>query len=288
VAVTLLRELRETDLPDAARLLAAEGWMFTPRELARLLATGPGLSVGAEQEGALVAMLTVARHGTLAWVGNVVTAPHHRGKGLGEAMVRDALARCEGAGARTVKLCAVPKAVSLYRRTGFRDEGAVATWAAMHERPTHRPVEAEILQADDVSDMVALDAPRFGGDRRRLFELLVRDHPDTGAGLRDVQGRLMAFGFLKPGEMGSELGPIVLAAGQQALGSKLLDALLGFRLEGYAMAVETTIPAGHPFMGPLLRARGFEHRDEKLLMGWGKPLAQDWVGCAALAGLEKG
>lgn len=284
----MLQPLDVADLPAAAKLLAGEGWNFTTRELGRLLATGPGLSVAAWEGAELRGLLTVTRHGDLAWVGNVVTHPQHRGKGLGEAMVRDALARCAAAGVTTVKLCAVAKAETLYRRIGFADEGPVATYAMVHERPTHRPPEAEVLMADDLPDLVALDKPRFGADRSTLLRLLLRDYPDTGVGLRDSLGRLQAFGFLKTGDEGSELGPLVLGREDSATAGLLLDALLGFRLRGNAASLEATVPKAQPFMAGLLEARGFAHRDDKLLMGWGQPLRQDWFACVALGGLEKG
>jgi predicted N-acetyltransferase YhbS len=275
------------DLPAAAALLEREGWGFTPKELARLLATAPGLGTAAYEDGQLVGLVMVARHGQLAWVGNVAVAPEHRAKGLGEGLVAEALRRIDLAGIPTTKLCSVPRAETLYRRHGFRDEGPVHTHALHHERPTHRPREAEVLLPDALPEMLALDRPRFGADRSTLLRLLLRDYPDTVVGVRE-QGRLAGFGFLKPGSAGSEVGPVVLARPDPGLASLILDGVLAFRLEGHAAAVECSVPGAHPFMAKLLKERGFDRQDGKLLMQRGVPLAQDLVGCAALGGLEKG
>jgi predicted GNAT family acetyltransferase len=220
-------------------------------------------------------------------VGNVVVAPERRGKGLGEELVKAALERIAAHGIATTKLCSVPLARTLYERLGFEAEGPVHTYAKVHERPTHRPVEAELLFPEDLGAMLALDHA-FGADRRALLRQLLRDYPDTGVGLREG-GELRGFAFLKVGEEGSELGPVVLADAGEAAAAQLLDAALGFRLQGPAAAVECSFAASHPFLGSLLAQRGFAFREPpKELMSRGPARAQDWVRCAALAGLEKG
>lgn len=283
----MLGPLAEHDLPQAARLLAAEGWSFTPRELARRLALGRGLAMAAREGPDLLGLLTVARFGPLAWIGNVVVVPQARGEGLGEALVKEALRRCGAAGMSTVKLCSVPKAVSLYERLGFRAEGAMATWGKHHERPAHRPVEAEVLLPDDVPEVAALDARAFGADRTALLRALAEDFPDTGALVR-AAGSIEGYAFLQPGGEGSVLGPLVVPAYDARVAALLLDAALGFRLEGAAAGLECTVPAQHPFLARLLEERGFEARHTTTLMAHGEPLAQDWGSCAALAGMEKG
>lgn len=283
----MMDALTEADLPEAAARLAAEGWGFAPRELARLLATGPGLSVAARERGRLQGLVMVTRHGDLAWIGNVLVVPEARGKGVGEAMVAEALGRIRAAGIPTTKLCSVLPAITLYERLGFRHEGPVLTFSAFHDRPTHRPAGAEVLLPDDLEELAALDQRAFGADRTALLRQLLRDHPDTGVGVRREE-RLAGYAFLKPGDAGSEVGPVVLGAPDRALGAMLLDGALGFRLRGEAARVECTVPAGHPFMRALLEERGLAWRDEKRLMAHGAPRAQDWVALAALGGLEKG
>lgn len=280
--------LAEADLPEAAEVLAAEGWTFTPRELGRLLATAPGLSPLRRDAGRIVAVLTVARHGALAWIGNVAVAPSHRGQGLGEALVQEALRRIDAAGIAATGLCSVPKAVTLYERAGFQRAGTVRAFATFHDRPAHRPREAEVLLADDLDELAALDRAAYGADRRALLGLLLRDYADTGVGVRDGRGALEGFAFLKPGERGSEVGPMVLARPDRRLAALLLDGALGFRLQGEAAGVECSFHAEHPAMAALLAERGFAERATPTLMYRGPPPRADRARCAALAGLEKG
>lgn len=278
--------LEAADLDAAAALLAREGWTFTRKELARLVATAPGLSPVLRDGQELAGLLTVTRHGDLAWIGNVALAPPLRGKGLGEALVQEALRRIDAAGIGTTGLCSVPRAVTLYERLGFRAMGTMRTFAKVHERPTRRPREAELL-LDDLDGLAAFDRAAFGADRRALLGMLLRDYPDTGVAVREGGG-LAGYAFLKVGDQGSEVGPVVAARPDPALLGLLLDAALGFRLRDDAAAVECTTWAEHPAMPRLLAERGFAERARSTLMYRGPPPATDRARVAALAGLEKG
>lgn len=282
-----INALNGADLPRASQILAAEGWSFTPRELSRVLTTAPDLSVAFRERGHLEGLVMVARHGDLAWIGNVAVAPAMRGRGLGEALVSDALRRIDKAGISSTKLCSVPKARTLYRRLGFEEEGTMRTYSKIHERPTHRPPDASMFLGEDLPMVAALDAAHFGADRSQLLSLLVRDYADTGIVIRD-DDELVGYGFLQAGSEGSVLGPLLTDGPDPALLETLLDAALGFRLQGAQADIECTTNTSNPWMDELLRARGFEAKAESTLMARGAPLDQDWQACAALGGLEKG
>jgi ribosomal protein S18 acetylase RimI-like enzyme len=84
------------------------------------------LLVARDEHGTIVGSLTLvlfrAPTGPRAWIEDVVVDETTRGKGIGAALVRDALARATGAGARTVDLTSRPSreaANRLYIRLGF-------------------------------------------------------------------------------------------------------------------------------------------------------------------------
>jgi ribosomal protein S18 acetylase RimI-like enzyme len=77
-------------------------------------------------DGAIVGMLTLAVFrvptAVRAWIEDVVVDARVRGRGIGEALVRDALGRATAAGARSVELTSRPgreAANRLYVRLGF-------------------------------------------------------------------------------------------------------------------------------------------------------------------------
>ena len=77
-------------------------------------------------DGRIVGSLTLVVFrvptGVRAWIEDVVVDGVARGRGLGEALVREAMRRAQAAGARTVDLTSRPSreaANRLYRRLGF-------------------------------------------------------------------------------------------------------------------------------------------------------------------------
>ncbi len=88
-------------------------------------------------EGAVVGSLTLVMFriptGVRAWIEDVVVDQSVRGRGIGEALGRDALRRAAAAGARTVDLTSRPSrevANRMYRRLGFEErETNVYRWS---------------------------------------------------------------------------------------------------------------------------------------------------------------
>ncbi|HVL49267.1 MAG TPA: GNAT family N-acetyltransferase [Candidatus Thermoplasmatota archaeon] len=244
------RPLEAADVPWAVELLRSEGWSFDAGELRRLLALGGGRV--AESAGAPLGLLTHTVHGDAAWIGNVVVAPEARGRGLGEALVADAVRALEAAGVATVGLYSVPKAVALYARLGFDRLRDVASWS--REDAAAPAFPAGIAPLSDVREALALDRAAFGADRGRMLAALRADHPGTTFAARGRDGRLEGYAILKRSPSGGEVGPLVVSGeGGEGVASRLLDACLA-RAEG---PVETGFDLAHPYARKLLEARGF-------------------------------
>jgi ribosomal protein S18 acetylase RimI-like enzyme len=98
----------------------------TRAELEAIMASPATRLLLAHDDGDLVGMLTLAVFriptGVRAWIEDVVVDGAARGRGVGEALSRRAVALAEGAGAKTVELTSRPSreaANRLYRRLGF-------------------------------------------------------------------------------------------------------------------------------------------------------------------------
>jgi ribosomal protein S18 acetylase RimI-like enzyme len=114
---------------DLEALLAAPGTTLLVAELGSPPmpgATAAGAADSGRSGGRIVGMLTLATFrvpsGVRAWIEDVVVDEEARGRGVGEALTREALVRAAAAGARTVELTSRPSreaANRLYRRIGF-------------------------------------------------------------------------------------------------------------------------------------------------------------------------
>lgn len=103
-----------------------------PGEVAELCAADATTVLVARLDGSIVGMLVLVLFrlptGMRAWIEDVVVDTAARGRGVGEALNREALRRAAEAGARSVDLTSRPSrdaAVRLYERLGFerRDTG---------------------------------------------------------------------------------------------------------------------------------------------------------------------
>jgi predicted N-acetyltransferase YhbS len=96
---------------------------FPPAGLALRLATDPEGCLVAGDEGALIgAVFSVAR-GTLAWFGPLAVAPGQQGKGVGQALVAECVARWSPRGVRLMGLETFANSgfhLHLYAKLGFR------------------------------------------------------------------------------------------------------------------------------------------------------------------------
>jgi ribosomal protein S18 acetylase RimI-like enzyme len=99
----------------------------TRAELAEIIAApATQLLIARDDDGTILGALTLALFriptGLRAWIEDVVVDDAARGKGVGEAINREALARAKAAGATTVDLTSRPSreaANRLYQRIGF-------------------------------------------------------------------------------------------------------------------------------------------------------------------------
>ena len=110
-------------------------------ELAEIVSSPASVLLVARDGGTIVGSLTLVLFriptGVRAWIEDVVVDESTRGRGVGEALSREALRRAAAAGARTVDLTSRPSreaANRLYRRLGFEvRETNVYRWAGPPE-----------------------------------------------------------------------------------------------------------------------------------------------------------
>jgi ribosomal protein S18 acetylase RimI-like enzyme len=98
-----------------------------PEELAAIVASPAATILVAREDMRIVGTLTLVVFriptGARAWIEDVVVDEAARGRGVGEALAREAIRRAAEAGARTVDLTSRPHRVAanrLYEKLGFR------------------------------------------------------------------------------------------------------------------------------------------------------------------------
>ena len=98
------------DFPFAVALTDTERWGFTVDDFERLLALAPDGCFVVEHEDERAGLLTTCLYGKVGWIGNVIVSQRLRGKNLGAALVKHAVAYLESKGAKADRLWAYARA----------------------------------------------------------------------------------------------------------------------------------------------------------------------------------
>jgi GNAT superfamily N-acetyltransferase len=221
-----IRAMRPDEIALAADWAAAEGWNPGLADAACFATVDPdGFLIG-ERDGAPAATISCVNYDDrFAFLGFYIVRPDLRGQGFGLRIWQAAIAH---AGARTIGLDGVVAQQDNYRRSGFelaypniRYGGRVAPAPALPAgivRLAEVPFAA--VEADDAS---VFPAPRTAflhawlGARGHVGRALIRD------------GRLAAWGVIRPSRVGHRIGPLVAddGAGAEAVFAALTAAAGG-------------------------------------------------------------
>lgn len=272
-----IRAAKPSELSKAARLLSNEGWGFTAEEMERLARLGGTMAAVDGKE--VVGFLTYVDLTPVRWVGNVAVSETHRGQGIGGLMM-EATVAAPGP-VTTTGLYSVEKAVTLYERAGFKPAGEAFVMRAPDAHPRGSADAVTPMEDYHLPGVFRLDKRVAGMDRRALLGELLAAYPDHGCVLDDGRGGVAGFGFAKPYDGVTELGPIV--AETQAGARVLLDALLDVTPGPH----ETTVLGENVWMRELLEKRGFEAAFRTVTMFRGEAPTWKPDALALTAGLEK-
>jgi ribosomal protein S18 acetylase RimI-like enzyme len=260
-----IRTFTKEDITFALTRTARESWDNTAAFFEICLTHDPDGCFIAEIEGQRVGMATTTRYARTGWVGNLIILPEHRRRGLGEKLMRHAMAHLTRQGVGTLRLEADPPGVKLYRRLGFVEQFDSPRFM-LHTGSEHHTSggKAEPLTADDLPAATGFDAECFGDDRARLLRLLF-ETSGTSFILRHGD-RTRGYVMTQPSSLGTRIGPWVATDPDAA--RELLRSTLA-NLE--STTVVLGVPETNRSAVELLISAGFRPAGSCLRMRWGEP-----------------
>ncbi|WP_068109105.1 GNAT family N-acetyltransferase [Tropicimonas marinistellae] len=234
----------ETMLEWAAR----EGWNPGEEDAAAFHAADPEGFLLAEVGGTLAAAISVVNHSDeFAFLGFYICRPEFRGRGIGFALWRHALAH---AGNRTVGLDGVADQEANYRRSGFERAGASVRYEG---RLTAKP-EAAVrgIRPTDAAAIAALDMAANGVQRPAFLSAWTADTPTRKTLVLDGPNGPRGYATIRRCREGVKVGPIVAEGADDAiaLAQAALDVLP-------AETAVIDIPSSNDALRQRLVARGF-------------------------------
>jgi GNAT superfamily N-acetyltransferase len=257
--------MRQASLAEVRQMLdwaQDEGWNPGLGDAEAFHAADPAGFFVAEADGAPVAAISVVNHsGTFAFLGLYLCRPAYRGRGLGHALWRHALAH---AGARTVGLDGVPAQEGNYARSGFvrteatlRLEGRIAPAAAPQVREAG---------AEDAAEIARLDLAATGVARERFVAAWSAKADSRRTLVLAGDGGLRGFATVRRCVAGVKVGPVVAPDAAAALA--LVRAAVA-RLPAEPAIID--VPEGNAAFRRALEERGFRETFRTARMYRGQP-----------------
>lgn len=260
--------IRQAGARDLALMLdwaAAEGWNPGLEDAEAFLAADPDGFFLALEDDRPAACISVVNHAPdFAFLGFYIAHPDVRGRGIGHALWRHALAH---AGARTVGLDGVEAQEANYARSGFvrtgatlRHEGRLPEVAAPGIRPA---------TLADAGAIAALDAAATGVARPRFLGAWTRDTATRKTVVME-DDRVSGVATARLCRDGCKLGPVIAGSEEGALALAFAAAAaLGAR------DVVLDVPEAQAGLRSRLAAEGFTVGFATARMYRGTPPAGD-------------
>ena len=187
-----IRTMASDDIDFALTLTNTERWSSTKRDFEELLEYDPhGCFVG-EIESKPMGMVCAVSYGKFGFIGNLIVLESCRGQQWGKTLMEYGMHYLSTRGVKSILLDAVPKALSLYERLGFRKickslrlEGTISGKISEHVRN---------MKQEDLVQISDIDATLFGGRRSRFLSMRFSAYPEDCKVLvadAGVQGYIM-------------------------------------------------------------------------------------------------
>lgn len=203
------RNMEWSDIPAGLSLCRSAGWNQLSRDWEVFLRHDPkGNIVCVGDDGNVIATVATIRYGDrLAWIGMVLVDPAHRRKGIGLALLENALDLVKDLD--SIKLDATPAGRQVYVKLGFEDEYGLSRMSASSLSTKHLSSPAAVpLMSEDLEAVGRLDHRVFGADRMELLRWMLDGAPELAFKVTGADG-LAGYCFGRPGYNYTHIGPVV-------------------------------------------------------------------------------
>ncbi|ULK98609.1 GNAT family N-acetyltransferase [Bradyrhizobium sp. I71] len=217
-----IRNLRPDEIALAVDWAAAEGWNPGLADAACFAVPDPqGFFVG-EIDGEPVATVSCVNYDDrFAFLGFYIVRQCFRGAGHGLRIWNAAIAHADG---RVIGLDGVVAQQDNYKRSGFQLAYANIRYGGVVGAPPRRPAGVVTLDKIPFAIVEADDATVFPAARSTFLRAWINTPGHVGRALLR-EGKLAAWGVIRPCRTGHKIGPLV--ADDRAAAEAVMQALLG-------------------------------------------------------------
>jgi len=264
-----IRTMFSKDVGFARDLTETVGWNYSMGDFERLLCYEPEGCFVAEHDGEPVGIVSTTTYGKLAWVGSLIVLEHYRSKGIGSELMKHAIHYLKTKDVETIRLDAVPKAIPLYKRLGFKEEYDSLRFIGTGQKIICQRVRK--MENEDLESVVLFDTPFFGANRERVLRRVYEDFQAL-CFVSFTDGKLRGYIMAKKGLDEIKVGPWVCDPKHMKIAEELLKAILN---EANRMKIWVGVPNGNEESVKILKEYGFVDQPKSIRMYYGK---RDYVG----------
>ena len=279
-----IRLMTANDVPLGMRLKMQAGWNQTPADWQRFLAMQPEGCLVAELDGVAVGTTVVTAFESVAWVSMVLVVQSVRGRGIGKALMNQALEIAAELGCTSIRLDATPLGRPLYESLGFVSQYELTRYAGIARSISAVSISplVRIAEPEDIGTILAVDHSATGTRRDKFLLRLFAEQLDA-VRVAAIDSQIHGFLTVRFGSDAIQLGPCVAetsAAGQ----SLLTDALSRYA----GSRVYWDLPSSHSAAVALAQSAGLARQRQLTRMCRGENVNDDAAKLWASSGPELG
>ena len=209
-----VRDLKESELDFAKKLTDQENWSNSVEDWNRLFRIS--IPLMAYDNDNLLGVATPFDYGNLGMIGNVVVSSKHRGKGVGQALLKESMQRLESC--NSVRVHSNMDVISFYKDLGFMAEGMSTLFRLDADMKSFQPFEIgtdeNIVPAKGYWDeILAMDLRQFGADRSQFLKEINDYIPECSFVALGKDGDVKGFIMVKGEDNEYEIGPWIVEPG---------------------------------------------------------------------------
>jgi GNAT superfamily N-acetyltransferase len=281
--VISVRIMAKRDVKFALMLQNIVGWGNTSADIERSLYYEPKGCFIASLNGVDLGIVNSYLYGKVGFIGNLIVNPEIRGKGVGAELMKQAIKRLTLAGAETIRLDGVQKAITLYERLGFKGEYWSLRYSGIAVKAPFKGVEPIVVE--DLKQIMKLDSRFCGFDRDQKLTRVLKDFPHLCYKV-SKNGEIRGFIMARLGTSNVRVGPWICDPKFGELAEYLLNALAS-KVEGSKIWVG--IPEFNRLSVNIIESKMFDQMPSSLRMCYGSlQNREDISGIFGIGAADKG
>ena len=283
---TSIRLFRESDIGFTYEMTKFEEWNYRKEDIQRMLRYNPSGCFVAEANGKQAGHVFSVNYGRLGWIGLLIVSAECRRKGIGTLLMKKAMKHLLSNKVETVRLEAVPKIATIYRKLGFIEEYDSLRFLGVGRKiGSSTNSNVKLLKKEKMKEIAEFDAEYFGVNRIKVLSKLYHDNPKL-CFASYAGSKLVGYIMCRKAEKGYRVGPWVCSPENPQAARELLTKCM--ENVGENAKVYVGVLAVNKTAVEIMRDFGFEQYSKSIRMYVGKKLTERVSGVFAIGGPEKG